>query len=318
MCVRLKKDTFVAMKVCYPLVFAAVWLLSLLPLRVLYVLSDVLRLLVFHVVRYRRAVVHDNLCRSFPDRTAEEIARIEKDFYAWFCDYMVETVKLCTISEREMRRRMRFTGVADMVHDLERGHRLFAFIFLAHYGNWEWVSSLTAYIQEVNPQVTGGQIYHPLRSKVADRLFLYMRSRFRGVNIPMKETLRYVLRQRQAGRPTIIGFIADQNPKWNSIHHWTDFLHRKTPVFTGTEKIGKSVDALIYYAHVVRIRRGYYECRITRLTDDVRQYRDFDVTDRYFRLLEQSIQAQPAIWLWTHKRWKRTYEEFLERQRQAE
>lgn len=304
-------------KIMYPVVYFGVWLCSLLPLRVLYLFADLMYVMVYRLVKYRRKVVRDNLEHSFPEKNKEELRRIEKEFYAFFCDYLVETIKLCSISDKELRRRMQFVGVEEMVKASEREGKLFVFIYLAHYGNWEWVSSLSARVREAGPDITGGHVYHPLRSKVFNRLFLYLRARFEGENIPMKETLRFIFRQRQAKKRTIIGFIADQNPKWSSIHHWTMFLHRMTPVFIGTERIGKQVDALIYYAQVERIRRGYYRCTLTRMVDDVCRYPDYEVTDRYFQLLEQTIQARPALWLWTHKRWKRTYEAYMERNAEA-
>ncbi len=297
------------------LLHALVYLVSLLPLWFLYGLSDLFFLLAYYLIRYRRRIVRSNLCGSFPEKTEREIVAIERRFYRFFCDYMVETVKLCSMSDREMRRRMRFAGVEQMVGALEREGKLFAFIYLAHYGNWEWVSSLSARVREVNPGITGGHIYHPLRNKPFNRLFLRMRSRFEGVNVPMKETLRFILQQRAGNRPTILGFIADQAPKWSSTHHWTTFLNRQTAVFTGTEQIARRVDALLFYARVERVRRGHYLCTIERMEGNLEQTPQFGMTDGYFRLLEADICRCPDIWLWTHNRWKRTYEQFLAMQK---
>lgn len=297
----------------YHLIDTLVWMLSKIPMKGLYWLSDLLYILAFHLIKYRRKVVESNLRSAFPDKTTAELKRIEREFYHFFADYVVETIKLRSMSEAEIRKRMEFTGVEDMMNKVSQQNKKFAFIYLAHYGNWEWVASLALHIHDFNPLATAAQIYHPLRSKAFDRLFLNMRSQFGGVNIAMKETLRYVIHARHKEHPTIIGFIADQGPKWNSIHHWTDFLHHNTPVFIGTEQLGKRVDALIYYGHMERISRGHYCCHISLLTDNIKKYPDYEVTDQYFALLEKSIQAHPAIWLWTHKRWKRTYEEYLKR-----
>lgn len=300
----------------YKILYSFVWLLSLLPLGVLYLLSDFIFFLTFHVVKYRRRVVYDNLHTALPERSEDELRKIEKDFYHFFSDYIVETIKLCSISNEEMYRRMEFEGVEEMVKMLHEKQKNFGFIYLAHYGNWEWVSSLSQHIHDVDPNIIGAQIYHPLRNKAFDRLFLKMRGRFEGQSIGMKETLRFVVRNLRAKKPTIIGFIADQAPKWNSIHHWTPFLHHNTPVFTGTEQIGKQVDALIFYAHMERPRRGYYRCTISLISDDAKAHPDFDLTDIYFQMLERSIQQAPALWLWTHKRWKRTYEEYIQRKKE--
>ncbi len=297
----------------YRILYNVVRLLSWLPLRVLYMVADALYLLVYYVVRYRRGIVRKNLASAFPEMGRSEIVRTEKRFYRFFADYIVETIKLCTISEREMRRRVTFEGVDEMVRTITDGKKDFAFLYLAHYGNWEWVASLGKHVSDRDPRIAMGQIYHPLRNRAFDRLFLHIRSRFGAVNVPMKETLRYVVRNSRSHTPTIIGFIADQAPKWNSIHHWTDFLNHRTPVFTGTEQIARRVDAALFYLHLERPRRGYYKCVISKITDDVRGCPENEPTDTYFRLLSESIKARPEIWLWSHDRWKRTYEEYLKR-----
>ena len=210
---------------------------------------------------------------------------------------------------------MEFCGVEQMINKLRTSGKDFAFIYLAHYGNWEWIASLAMHIHNLAPEMSAGQIYHPLRNKNFNKLFLQIRCRFGGDNVGMKETLRYVINKRKAQIPTVIGFIADQGPKWNSIHHWTEFLNHKTPVFTGTEQIGKKVDALIFYGHVERPKRGTYRCTIKLMEDNIQNKPDYQITDKYFDLLEGTIKQHPALWLWTHKRWKRNYEEYVKRQK---
>lgn len=300
-------------KLTYHLVFFLWYLLSLLPLRLLYILSDLLFYPLYYAVRYRRRIVRDNLLHSFPEKRPDEIIRIEKEFYAFFCDYIVETLKQFSISRKQLMKRMTFGGIDEMTAAMEREGKNFCFIYLGHYCNWEWIASMPYW---TSGDVLCGQIYHPLKNPAFDRLFLRLRNQFGGECIGMKETLRRIIELKRARRKTIIGFISDQSPKWNSIHHWTPFLHRDTPVFTGTEKIGKQVDALIYFAHVTRVRRGYYHCEFKRLCADVKEVPDFELTDLFTRRLEEMIQAAPSYWLWTHKRWKRTKEEWIERQKE--
>lgn len=299
----------------YTLLYGFIWSLSKLPLKVLYALSDIIFVLVYYIVRYRRRVVSENLHSSFPEKNATELKHIEKEFYQFFSDYIVETIKLCSISEKELTKRMEFCGVEQMINKLRTSGKDFAFIYLAHYGNWEWIASLAMHIHNLAPEMSAGQIYHPLRNKNFNKLFLQIRGRFGGDNVGMKETLRYVINKRKAQIPTIVGFIADQGPKWNSIHHWTEFLNHKTPVFTGTEQIGKKVDALIFYGHVERPKRGTYRCTIKLMEDNIQNKPDYQITDKYFDLLEGTIKQHPALWLWTHKRWKRNYEEYVKRQK---
>lgn len=295
------------MNIVYNLSFALWYLLSLLPLQVLYRVSDILYYPLYYVVRYRRQVVRQNLTGSFPEKSEKEIIRIEKEFYAWFCDYVVETVKQMSMSKHQMMRRMTFSGVDDIVKAMDQEDKKFCFVYLGHYGNWEWIASLPYWVPA---DVKCGQIYHPLRNKAVDRLFLRLRNQFGGVCIPMKETLRKIIEMRRNNQKAIIGFISDQAPKWNSIHHWCDFFHRETPVFIGTEKIGKQVDALIYYAEVTRPKRGHYHCAFKPLAHCAKQVPDYELTDRFTQLLQEMITNDPSCWLWTHKRWKRTKEEW--------
>lgn len=301
------------MKIVYYIVFAFWYVLSLLPLGVLYFISDLLYFPLYYVVRYRRKVVRNNLSASFPEKDKKEIILIEKKFYAWFCDYVMETIKQFTMSKEQMTRRMTFSGVDDITSAMEKEGKNFCFVYLGHYCNWEWIASLPYWCPE---DVKCGQIYHPLRNKDFDRLFLDLRSQFGGVCIPMKETLRKIIEMRRDKQKAIIGFISDQTPKWNSIHHWCNFFHRETPVFIGTEKIGKQVDALIYYADVSRPKRGYYHCAFKPLTHQAKNVPDFELTDQFTHLLEKMISDAPAYWLWTHKRWKRTKEEWTRRQQE--
>ena len=303
------------MKITYYIAYALWYLLSLLPLWLLYFVSDLLFFPTYYLARYRRKIVRRNLTGSFPEKDLKEIVRIEKRFYHFFCDYIVETIKLFSMSEEQMKRRMVFKGVDHIVSAMEKEDKNFCFVYLGHYCNWEWIASLPYWCPD---DVKCGQIYHPLYNKAFDRLFLRLRNQFGGECIAMKETLRRIIEMKRAKQKCIIGFISDQAPKWNSIHHWCDFLHRETPVFIGTERIGKQVDALIYYADVKRTRRGYYLCEFKPLTHRPKEVPDYELTDRFTHLLEEMIKERPDIWLWSHKRWKRTKEEWIRRQQEEE
>ncbi len=287
----------------YYLSFALWFIISLLPLWVFYRLSDGLYYLVYHVVRYRRRVVYANLRSSFPEKSEAEIERIAKDFYSFFCDYIVETLKLFSMGEKNMRKRMKFEGLGQVKEDFANGRSVS--VYLGHYCNWEWISSLGLHLDE-----QCGQIYHPLENATLDRLFLYMRGRFKAQSIKMDDTFLTILKWKKEGRKNIVGYIADQVPGYNNIHYWADFLHHDTPVFTGAERISKIMDTTVYYIDVERPRRGYYVARFIKIADSLNEHPVFFATEQYFRLLEQNIQRAPQYWLWSHKRWKRTREEF--------
>ena len=291
----------------YPLL--AIWyLLSMLPLRVHYVISDGMYLMLYRLLGYRRKVVRVNLRNAFPEKSEEELQRIERGFYHFFCDYRAESVKLMTISRENLRRRMVFKGTDIVDEVIEDGQS--CAVFLGHLCNWEWVTSLPLW---VTPKAQCGQIYHPIENHIFDRLFLRLRQRLGAVCIPMKDTLREIISYRRKNQPVVIGYIADQKPHWVNIHHWLYFLHHDTPVLTGTERIVKKVNHAVFFLDVRRVRRGYYEATFKLITHEPQKMPDYEITDAYFRLLEDSIRRAPEFWLWSHDRWKRTREEFNER-----
>ena len=292
------------------LFFGLMRILSRLPLGVLYVLSDLMYPVVYHVVRYRRGVVSRQLAECFPEKSSCERKRIERRFYRQMCDYIVETIREISMTPEEMRRRVTFEGIGEMQDDMIRRGKQFVFAYLGHYGNWEWLASFSLWMKD---GVHASQIYHPLKNKASDKFFLEMRSRFGGSNFPMKSTLRHIVEMRRQGTHAVVGFIADQGPKWEAMHHWTHFLNHDTSFFIGTEEIGKQVDAMLLYVHVTRPRRGYYRCSLKIISWEPRTMPDYEITDRYAQLLEEQIRETPELWLWTHKRWKRTREEWERR-----
>lgn len=269
---------------------------SHLPLRVLYVFADIIRPF---VSGYRRKIVKKNIDNAFPEKTEAERKKIVRQFYHHLCDVIAETLKMMSISKEEMKRRMVFEGVKEM-EDLLDDHP-FVFIYLGHYCNWEWFSSMPMWSDRCYP----GQVYKPLRDKWMDELFLKMRSRFGGNCMDKNKILRIVMQLKSEKKPTIIGFISDQTPKWDSIHDWVDFLHQDTPVFTGTERLARKVDAAIVFGDVERVKRGYYKCTLRKMCTDVKALPEYALTEMYMKEMERMIRRQPQFWLWTHNRWKR-------------
>lgn len=300
----------------YARMLSAVWhALSLLPLRWLYLFSDILLFpITFHVVRYRRKLVFRQLKESFPGKSLMERLKIERQYYRFFCDYIVETIKLRNMDPARVARHVEWVGLDALQERMRLQDHYFAFVYIGHLGNWEWLASFPAFLEK---DFVGAQIYHPLRNRDVDRMFLDMRSRFGGECIPMKETLRHILGLRKQGKRQVVGFIADQSPKWESMHQWCTFLHHETSFFIGTEKLGKQLGAEIYYLHVTRPRRGYYRAEVRFVTEATKDIPDYQLTDTYARLLEQDIRTTPHLWLWTHKRWKRTKEEWERRRRKG-
>lgn len=285
----------------YRLLWAFVWLLSLLPLRVLYIFSDLLAGFAHTILRYRRKVVRKNLAESFPEKSEKELRKIERQYYRFLTDYIVETVKLASMSEKQMRRRMQFEGLDAVNEDLRAGRSVV--LYLGHYGNWEWVASLPLHL---DPSAACGQIYHPLDNKPFDRVMLRIRSRWNALNIKMKDTLLVYRDWQREGQTSIVGFIADQVPNYRSIHLFLPFLNHDTAVFTGAERIARMMHTAVYYCRMTRPHRGEYRLEAIPMSPDASQEVKETLTREYFALLEADIRRRPELWLWSHRRWKRT------------
>lgn len=273
--------------------------MTYVPWRVLYAFSDLLFGLLYYIVRYRRSIVRRNLTESFPEKNLVEIRRIEKAFYHFFADLILESSKLAIITPDEISRRMRFTNVESINSSLRQGKPVA--IYLGHYANWEWVSSMPLWLEK---GTIGAQIYHELRNKHMDRLMLYIRGRMGAVCVEMRKTARYINEWAQNREACAIGFIADQSPKKREVRHFLSFLNHEVPVLTGTEKVIKRYGFEAWYLDVSRVKRGFYEAEFVRLHEMPRELSDFELTTLYFQRLEQTIRRQPELYLWTHNRFK--------------
>ena len=289
----------------YYITFAFWYLLSLLPMRIHYIISDILYLLIYKLVGYRIKVVRNNLSTSFPEKGEVELRQIERRFYHWFCDYIAETVKMFSMSEKQMRKRMQFEDIEQINEEFRKGKSVT--VYLGHYCNWEWVSSLPL---SLSAESTAAQQYHPIENKVMDRLFLHSRSRFGAVSVEMKEAFAILRNWQKEGRHSVTGYISDQVPGFSSMHYWPWFLNHDTPAYTGAERIAHILNTPVYYFDIYRPRRGYYVAKAVKMSDEPQKEEKFSLTEQYYRLLENSIKRAPEFWLWNHNRWKRTREEF--------
>lgn len=274
-------------------------LFSYVPFCLLYIISDGLYFLVYYIFRYRRRIVRKNLTESFPEKGEDDIKKIEKKFYSFFTDNILESLKMFTISRKEMLRRVKFINVEEV--DALMGDGKSISLFLGHYGNWEWMSSIPLHIDK---NVIGAQIYHKLSNKNMDRLMLYIRERMGAVCVEMRKTARYVNELATENKVCIIGFIADQSPRKKDSHHFLHFLNHNTPVLTGTEKITKHYDFGAFFLDVKRVKRGYYEARFVKMHDNPKSLPDFELTAIYYQMLEKCIRTQPELYLWSHNRFR--------------
>ncbi|MBD5213877.1 MAG: lysophospholipid acyltransferase family protein [Bacteroidales bacterium] len=285
------------------------WLLkalALLPLWVLYRFADVIFFLVWHVVGYRKKVVIRQLTDAYPDKTPREIKLIARRFFRNFADYIVETVKLLHISDAEMRRRFTFSGLEAMDTLIDRDIPIM--VLFSHCFNWEWAPSVTLWLKHKPGQkMQFGQVYRPLKNKWMDSLMLRIRSRFNSVNYPMKQVLRELLTAKRDGIHTATGFMSDQKPIYGDVRHVIDFLNHPTPTLLGSAELASKLHMGAVYWDIRKLSRGHYHIDMIHITDDAALMTVTDLTDRYFELLSATIDRDPAIWLWSHKRWKYPY-----------
>lgn len=273
------------------------WLISILPFRLLYGVSDILYFFVYKVFGYRKSTVKANLKLVFPKKSAKEIEVITSKFYHHLCDMILEAIKSMTISETSMKKRYRFTNV-ELIHDLEEKEKSIM-LMCAHYGSWEWIFILQKYVNH-----KGYAVYKKLANKYFDKLVKRIRARYNSYLITTKETYSVLTQTQENGELTINGFVSDQSPKVRKALHWNEFMGIKVPMHVGAETIAKKFDMAVVFFRVERIKRGYYETTFETITETPNQYDDFEITDDFFKRVEEQIIEAPEYYLWTHKRWK--------------
>ena len=291
-------------KIQYALLYAWVKTHALLPMPLLYVLSDILYVIIYRIVRYRVAVARRNLSASFPEKSTKELHLLERRFYHHFSDYIVETIKLAHISQKEVLRRAHVENPELVDQLMEKGHPC-VILLMGHYGNWEWYSASTPIFKDARIY----QIYRPLKNLAVDRLFIQLRTHFGSFGIKKNDTIRDIIQLKKDKTRCVVIFLADQTPSKANLHYWTDFLHQDTAILTGPERIAKKLDLPVVFLDVRKKKRGFYTLRMELIAENPRTTPENDITERYARLMEKSILRDPAYWLWTHKRWKYKHEQ---------
>lgn len=272
------------------------YILSLMPLPILLFFARLLYYFLYYIIGYRRKVVRKNLQKSFPNKSLNEIINIEKKFFKYLADLVFEIIKLNTISETELRKRVKFNGLAQVEEYFKRGESVLA--CTGHYGNWE----LCMLALGLNISSTAFVIYKPLESEIFETWFQKWRTRFGNEFVPMRQTLRKVIGTKD--KPTMFCFASDQTPVREETQYTLQFLNQPTAVLLGLEKIAIQTNRPIFYFDVIKVKRGYYEVDCLPLCLAPKETQGHEITDLLFQFLNKTIQREPAFWLWSHKRWK--------------
>lgn len=271
--------------------------LSLLPLAVSYRLSDVMFFTLYYLLRYRRKVVFTNLYNSFPDKSPREIETIGRKFYRHFCDLVLESIRIFSISREELSRRCRIVNSELLEQFYKEGKSII--IASGHYNNWELAA--LAFDLQASHQSVG--IYKPLANPYFDEKLQQSRAKFGLELVPKDETKAFF--QENGHRLTAPMLATDQSPSKSTNVYWTQFLNQDTAVLFGTEKYAKEFGYPVVYGHIRKIRRGYYEMEFELIEANPTEAPHGAITEKHTRALERDIQQAPQYWLWTHKRWKR-------------
>jgi len=276
-------------------------IISHLPLRLHYFLADtILFPLIYHIVRYRRKIARKNLRNAFPDKSWKDIKSLERRFYHFFADMIVETIYGFTADKAEISRRVKFTHLERLEDPAyTKGGCI---IMLGHLGNWEWLADYSNQLQK--PTTKSYNIYRRLKNTTFDQLLIQIRRRRGGDVLEKNMALRHIITNRQKGEPSIYTFLADQKPSAHALDYWTTFLNQDTPVITGAETIARKTGFPVVYVHTHRVKRGWYECDIEMICDDPANSDKNKISELFTRKLESNILEDPSIWLWTHNRWK--------------
>lgn len=279
------------------LVYPFVYLISLLPFRVLYFISDCFYILVYHIIGYRKKVVIQNITYAFPEKTEQEKIAIMKKFYHHFVDIFIEMIKSFTISEKSIEKRAVYKNLKIMTDLEDKGKHVI--VIGSHYGNWEWSLIISRYIKS-----KGFGAFNVIENKYFDKKIRKSRERF-GLNLVRTHHISALMKKNiENNTLSSYGFLSDQSPRPHKAHYWQKFFGINVPIHTGAEYLAKLHNLPIVMLKAKKLKRGFYEYEIELLTDKPREYEDYQITDNFLAKLEKQIIEKPELYFWTHKRFK--------------
>lgn len=282
----------------YP-IFCIFYLLSLLPFWALYRLSDGLFFLLYHVIGYRKKVVFDNLRQAFPEQPVTARKRMARRFYLGLTDQMLETIKMMSISKRQIRKRFIYDN--NVFAGLEEKGKTCQ-VLLGHFFNWEWANLYLRLITK-RPLLIA---YKPPSNKTTDRLFRYMRSRFGSAMVSSINILPEMEPYKEKTYTSVL--VTDQNPPNPRRAYWFPFMNKMTSFFKGPELTARRNNLAVVFGNIRKIKRGYYQIETTLAFEHAKETDKGEITEAFVRFLEDCIHRQPENWLWSHKRWKRAWQ----------
>ncbi|WP_055096646.1 lysophospholipid acyltransferase family protein [Flavobacterium aquidurense] len=281
----------------YILAYPLLWLISILPFRLFYWLSDCVYFLVYHIIGYRIKVVRENLALTLPHLNKKERKEVEKKFYQHMCDMFLEMIKTMSISPEEMQKRFTVTNI-EVLREYEKKGKSVVLV-ASHYASWEWLLTINKRIA-----FRGIGVYKKIANPYFDKLIRKIRSKYDAELVETRKTIPLMAQNQRDGILSLYGLASDQSPKLDRIFHSMKFMGIEVPVHTGAEMLAKKYDLSVIFVKVNKVARGYYEATIIPIAEDPKDYANFEITEKYLREVEKQIYEAPEYYLWTHKRWK--------------
>ena len=283
--------------VFFILSYPFIWLLSRLPMRILYLKSSFFYLVIYYIVGYRKKIVLENLKLSFPEKTNKDLKRIQKKFYKHFVDLFIESIKAFSISEKEIRKRYTYKN-PELVNKYAAEGRSIAMMG-AHLANWEWSINMPLFLE-----INGFGAYTKLQNKYFEKKVRKSRQNFGFKGYKTSDLIKGMQQNFTNKKQGLYILLSDQSPRPKKAYYWRDFLGIKVPVHTGAEMLSKRFDMVVINYVAKKVKRGYYEIEFQLITDNPKTFEDYKITDLYTALTEKNIKQQPELYLWTHKRFK--------------
>lgn len=284
-------------RIGYYIIMAIFLVIRILPKPIQQLLAFVIYFLVAHVVGYRKKVILTNLRNSFPEKSEAEIKRIANKYYLHLSYMIIEAIDLRFTSKKRISKCLELTTFDELESFYKRGRNLL--VVLGHYGNWEFGSAKMA---DINYRIAA--IYKKLSSPIFEEFYKKMRQNLGVEPVEMRDTLRKLIELRDCGQPFALLSVADQTPTRKDIHHWITFLNQDTGVFIGPERLAKKFNMDVIYGEIVRTGFCKFTSSFTLLTENANQTAEYEITDKFFAMLEDSIKRHPENWVWSHRRWK--------------
>lgn len=279
----------------YYIVYGFLYTFSLLPFPVLYLISDFACFLMYRVFKYRRDIILSNLAIAFPEKTQEDRNAIAREFYRNFTDTFIESIKMISISRKQILKRSRcdFEYINELIDKGRNVH-----IMAGHQFNWEFANLSYA----MNLKIPFVAVYMPVANKIFNRIFFDIRKRYGTILISAWEFSSKM--HSVFSNQYILALAADQNPSNPSKGIWLNFFSKPAPFVTGPGKGAVKNNTAVVYVAFEKPKRGYYSFRIVPITENGASHTPEELTILYKNALEDTIRRNPSNYLWSHRRWR--------------